>query len=130
MNKRNKIIYWIATIWLAFGMFSGGVAQLVKVKATVDGVVHLGYPVYFLNIIGIWKILGAIAVLVPRFPLVKEWAYAGFFFLMTGALVSHMVAGDPASAYFGPMLLLVLTLVSWYFRPAGRKIVSVQPLSS
>jgi hypothetical protein len=125
MTKRNKIIYWIATVWLAFGMLSGGIAQLAKVKPTVDGVVHLGYPVYFLNIIGTWKILGVVAILVPRFPLVKEWAYAGFFFLMTGALFSHFAGGDAASAFFGPSLLLVLTVVSWYFRPADRKLVSV-----
>jgi DoxX-like family len=125
MTKRNKIIYWIATVWLAFGMFSGGAAQLFKVKATVDGVTHLGYPVYFLTIIGIWKMLGAVAVLIPKFPILKEWAYAGFFFTMTGAIFSHLAGGDAAKEFFGPVLLLVLTLVSWYFRPMNRKTGSV-----
>lgn len=121
-GKRNKIIYWIATIWLSFGMLAGGIAQLVKVQATVDGVVHLGYPAYFLTIIGIWKILGVVALLVPKFTLVKEWAYAGFFFLMTGAIFSHIVSGDEAKELFGPGLFVVLIITSWYFRPANRKI--------
>lgn len=83
----------------------------------------LGYPTYFLPIIGVWKLLGVVAVLVPKFPLVKEWAYAGFFFLMSGAILTHLIAGDAASEFFGPTLLLMLTIVSWYFRPSDRKIV-------
>jgi hypothetical protein len=125
MTKRNKIIYWVSTVWMSLGMFSGGIAQLLKVKETVEGVTHLGYPVYFLTIIGIWKILGVVAVLMPKFPLLKEWAYAGFFFTMTGALFSHIANGDPVKENFGPVLLIVLITVSWYFRPADRKIISV-----
>lgn len=121
-EKRNKIIYWIATIWLSFGMLSGGIVQLIKVKDAVQGVIHLGYPSYFLNIIGVWKILGVIAVLVPKFPIVKEWAYAGFFFVMSGALYSHIANGDPAKENFGPALFIVLIVTSWYFRPANRKV--------
>jgi hypothetical protein len=125
MTKRNKIIYWIATIWLALGMTSTGIVQLLKVKEEVDMMTHLGYPIYFLNILGIWKILGVVAVLMPGFHLVKEWAYAGFFFVMSGAVFSHLVHGDEAKDFFGPVLLLVLTVVSWYFRPAERKVISV-----
>jgi uncharacterized membrane protein YphA (DoxX/SURF4 family) len=125
MTKRNKIIYWIATIWLALGMMSTGIVQLIKMKEEVDMMTHLGYPVYFLNILGVWKILGVVAVLVPGFPLVKEWAYAGFIFVMSGAVYSHLVLGDEAKDFFGPILLLILTLLSWYFRPAERKIISV-----
>jgi hypothetical protein len=125
MTKRNKIIYWIATIWLALGMMSTGIVQLIKMKEEVDMMTHLGFPVYFLNILGVWKILGVVAVLAPGFPLVKEWAYAGFFFLMSGAVYCHLVLGDEAKDFFGPVLLLILTLVSWYFRPAERKIIAV-----
>ncbi len=125
MTKRNKIIYWVATIWLALGMTSTGIVQLLKVKEEVDMMNHLGYPVYFLSIIGVWKILGVVAVLAPRFPLLKEWAYAGFFFVMTGAIVSHVALGDDAKELFGPGLLIVLTVVSWYFRPAERTLVAV-----
>lgn len=121
MTKRNKIIYWIATLWLALGMLSTGIVQLLKMKEEADMMAKLGYPVYMLTILGVWKILGVIAILVPKFALVKEWAYAGFFFAMSGAVFSHFAIGDAAKDFFGPVLLLVLTFVSWYFRPADRK---------
>ena len=126
MTKRNKIIYWISTIWLALGMLSTGIVQLIKMKEEADMMARLGYPLYFLTIIGIWKILGVAAVLIPKFPLLKEWAYAGFFFAMSGAVFSHLAAGDEAKEFFGPVLLLILTIVSWYFRPADRKIIAVK----
>ena len=132
MTKRNKIIYWISTIWLASGMLSTGTLQLFKVKAEgalappgVYGITHLGYPIYFLTILGIWKILGVVAVLIPKFPLLKEWAYAGFFFTLSGAVFSHIASGDSVNAIFPALLLLILTVVSCYFRPADRKIISV-----
>jgi hypothetical protein len=128
MAKRNKIIYWIATIWLALGMVSTALVQLFKAKAGqggVDMITHLGYPVYFLTILGVWKIFGAVTVLIPKFPVLKEWAYAGFLFAMTGAIFSHIIVGDSAVEMLPSLLLLVLTMVSWYFRPANRKMVSV-----
>jgi len=128
MSKRNKIIYWIFTAWLALGMLSTGAVQLFKGKAGqggVDMITHLGYPVYFLTILGVWKILGAVTVLIPKFPLVKEWAYAGFFFAMTGAIFSHIALGDSVNEIFPSVLLLILTVISWYFRPTDRKIISV-----
>ena len=125
MTKRNKIIYWIATIWLALGMVSTGVVQLLQVKEEVALFTRLGYPAYLLTMLAIWKFLGAVAVLIPKFPLLKEWAYAGFFFAMSGAVFSHLAVSDGAVEYFGPGLLIVLTVVSWYFRPADRKLVSV-----
>jgi len=125
MTKKNKIIYWIASIWLALGMLSTGIVQLLKMKEEVAMFTHLGYPGYLLVILGIWKILGVAAVLIPGFPLLKEWAYAGFLFAMSGAIFSHLAAGDTAKEYFGPTLLLILTMASWYFRPADRKAISV-----
>ena len=125
MTKTQKIIYWVATLWLALGMTVTGAVQFMKMKDDVDLMNRLGYPVYFLTILGTWKILGVIAVLLPKFPLVKEWAYAGFFFAMSGAVFSHFASGSAAMEYFGPMLLIVLTVVSWYFRPADRRLVSV-----
>lgn len=124
MNKRNKIIYWIATIWLALGMTSTAIVQLVKMKEEVQKTsLDLGYPVYFLTIIGIWKLLGVVVILLPKFLLLKEWAYAGFFFLMSGAIISHLCVEDSMAALFGPSLLLILTILSWYFRPTNRKLV-------
>jgi hypothetical protein len=125
MTKRNKIIYWIATVWLALGMVSTGSVQLLKVKEEVDNMHHLRYPLYFLTLLGMWKLLGVVAVLIPKFPVLKEWAYAGFFFAMTGAAFSRIAAGDPLSQVFPSLLLLTLTVVSWYFRPADRKVVLV-----
>jgi len=129
--KRNKIIYWIATLWLALGMISTGAVQLMKMKSGAggaDSIAHLGYPAYFLTILGIWKVLGVIAVLMPKFPVVKEWAYAGFFFAMSGAIFSHLAVGNAISEIFPALLLLVLTITSWYFRPAERRVISVNQL--
>jgi uncharacterized membrane protein YphA (DoxX/SURF4 family) len=132
MTKRNKIIYWIATIWLSTGMLSTGVFQLFKAQVAgsvsppgVYGIVHLGFPVYFLTILGVWKILGVIAILIPKFPLLKEWAYAGFFFIMSGAIYCHIAVDDPAKELIPATLNLIITVVSWYFRPASRRIISV-----
>ena len=121
MSKRNKIIYWIATLWLALGMTATGIVPLLKMKDEAEMITRLGYPLYFLTLLGVWKLLGVIAILIPKFSLLKEWAYAGFFFAMTGAVFSHFAIGDSAKDYFGPILLIVLTIVSWYFRPAERK---------
>ena len=122
-GKASKIIYWIATIWLALGMLSSGIVQVLKVKEEIDFIINMGYPAYFLTILGIWKILGVVAVLIPKFPLLKEWAYAGFFFAMSGAVFSHMALGNSMKEIFPPVLLLILIVVSWYFRPASRKII-------
>lgn len=131
MDKRNpsaktrSIIYWISTAWLALGMLATGAGQLFKMKegqGGADMITHLGYPLYLLSLLGIWKTLGVIVVLIPKYPLLKEWAYAGFFFMMTGAMFSHMASGDPAWSILPSLLLLVLTAVSWYSRPATRRI--------
>lgn len=127
MTRTTKIIYWIATIWLALGMLSTGAVQLLKQKTGaggVDSITRLGYPTYFLTILGIWKILGVIAVLIPKFPLIKEWAYAGFFFAMSGAIFSHIAADNSLKEILPSLLLLVLTITSWYSRPTDRRIIS------
>ncbi|MGS2764441.1 DoxX family protein [Sinomicrobium sp. M5D2P9] len=129
MTRRKKIVYWIATVWLALGMLSTGIVQLIKMEEEVDMITRLGYPAYFLTILGAWKILGVVVILIPRFPLLKEWAYAGFFFAMSGAVFSHLVTGDAPKDLFGPLLLLTLTIVSWYFRPPGRKLLVAKPIN-
>ena len=132
MKKSNKIIYWIATVWLATGMLSSAIIQLTNGNAGpggADKITHLGYPIYFLTILGIWKILGDIAILIPKYPMLKEWAYAGFFFAMSGAVYSHVVAGDSAKEIFPSVLLLLLTVVSWYFRPQSRRPICVNAAS-
>ena len=125
MAKRNKIIYWGTTGFLAFGMLAQGITQIARARGFIDIFTQLGYPVYLLTIIGIWKILGVIALLIPKFPLLKEWAYAGFFFVMSGALFSHLALGDSITETLPSLFLLILIVVSWYFRPADRKIIPV-----
>jgi len=123
MKKNSKIIYWIATSLLAIGMLQSGIFSIIHSKDWVDLVTVLGYPVYFLTILGVWKILGVIAILVPKLPIIKEWAYAGFFFVMTGALISHISIGDyAAKSIAGPSFQILFIVLSWYFRPDERKI--------
>lgn len=129
-GKTNKIIYWVSTLWLSLGMVSTGIVQLLKMENEgalappgVYGIKYLGYPVYFLTILGAWKILGVVALLIPKFPLLKEWAYAGFFFIMSGAIFSHIAMSDPLIELFPSLFLLILTIVSWYSRPADKKVI-------
>lgn len=123
MSKRNKIIYWVSTLWLSLGMVSTGIVQLIQKQSEIDFITSLGYPAYLLIIIGIWKILGVVVVLTPKLPLLKEWAYAGFFFVMSGAIISHIAVNNGIKEIAPAVLLLVLTIVSWLFRPADRKLV-------
>ena len=119
MNAKS-IAYWTTTILFVFGMLSGGIAELARRSDNVEGMVRLGYPVYFMMIIGFWKVLGSVALVVPRFPRLKEWAYAGFFFNMTGAAVSHAVSGD-ATWHVGVTLgFAALAVASWALRPQSR----------
>ena len=125
MKKTSKIIYWISTLWLSLGMVSTGLVQLFRQNEQADYITDLGFPEFSLTLLSIWKILGVIVLLIPKFTLLKEWAYAGFFFAMSGAVYSHIVAGDPVNEIFPSLLLLILTLISWYFRPTNRKIIPV-----
>lgn len=125
MKKTNKIIYWGATIFLALGMLAGGIQQMLQIGGYNEIVTKLGYPLYLLSIIGTWKILGVIAILIPRFKLLKEWAYAGFFFVMTGAAISHLAVGHPVVEAVPAFVLLAAIILSWSFRPTDRKIIPI-----
>ena len=123
MNKTKKITYWVTTIFLAIGMTAGGVQQLLQIGGYNEIVRALGYPQYLLSILGAWKLLGVMAILIPKSPLLKEWAYAGFFFAMSGAAVSHIVVGQPFAEVIPSLILCVFTITSWALRPADRKIL-------
>jgi DoxX-like family len=125
MEKRKLIWYWIITGLLSFCIFTGGLFQALQLPDVLKGFKPLGYPTYFISLIGIWKMLGVIAILVPKFKLLKEWAYAGIFFTMTGAVISHIASNDISVQIIAPVVLAVFTILSWYLRPASRKIVSV-----
>ncbi len=127
--KTKSILYWTTTVLLSLGVLSGGLMQALHQKETVEGVMLLGYPLYFVALLGIWKVLGGIAILVPRFPRLKEWAYAGIFFEMTGASISHAVCGDYGAYAFHfivPLIYAALTIASWALRPASRMITQVK----
>ncbi len=123
--KTKSIAYWTTTILVAF-FISGGVVQILQYRANPHGVVPvLGYPMYFFAILGVWKVLGAIAILVPRFPRLKEWAYAGIFFDLTGAAVSCAAVGGYGAYAFhviAPLIIAGLTVASWALRPPNRTV--------
>jgi hypothetical protein len=129
--KTKTIVYWTMTILVAFFIGGGGVAQLAQFRANPHGVVPvLGYPMYFFAILGFWKVLGAIAILVPRFPLLKEWAYAGIFFDLTGAAASCAAVGGYGAYGFhvlAPLVITGFTVASWALRPPSRKISVLIP---
>ena len=125
MRRRNKIIYWVATIWLAVAMVASGVQQVFSIGGFVGIMKAMGYPAYFSAILGVWKLLAVLVILLPKLALWKEWAYAGLFFVMSGAFFSHIAIGHGATELFAPVFLLILTLLSWYLRPAERKLTSV-----
>jgi len=123
--KAKSIVYWGTTILVALPIGSGGIAQVAHLQQNVDGFVHvLGYPLYFVTVLGVWKVLGAITILVPLFPRLKEWAYAGIFFDLTGAAVSWAAVGGPGEAFhiLAPLIIAGFTVASWALRPPSRTI--------
>jgi DoxX-like family len=120
--KLKSISYWVVTAMLAFFIGSGGAAELAHVPGNVQGLVQLGYPVYFATIIGFWKVLGAVAILVPRFPRLKEWAYAGIFFNMTGAAATGLFTQSASWHVIVDLVLIVFTIASWALRPPSRRL--------
>jgi len=114
--------YWVATILIAVNFAFGGFVYLTRSPEVVAGLAQLGYPAYITSILGFWKALGAIAIVIPRFALLKEWAYAGMFFNLTGAAASNAFAGAETSHIIGPIVGLLIVGASWALRPASRKI--------
>jgi uncharacterized membrane protein YphA (DoxX/SURF4 family) len=115
-------VYWISTILAAGLLFIGGILFITQGEHQVEEMKNLGYPVYFLIFLGVGRILGAIAIVIPRFPRLKEWAYAGFVFDLIGAAASHAFAGDSPVQIASPLIFLVLVVVSWASRPPSRKL--------
>jgi DoxX-like family len=132
--KAKNITYWTTTGLIAFFIGGGGLAQMWQYHANPHGVVPvLGYPLYFFAILGFWKMLGAIAILVPRFPRLKEWAYAGIFFDLTGAAASCAAVGGYGAYAFhviAPLILTVFTVASWALRPESRTIGILIPATN
>ena len=119
-TKNHRIAYWVTTAILAFVMLSGGVADVLRQHDTAAGMAQLGYPLYVMTILGIWKLLGGVTVLAPGLPRLKEWAYAGAVFDLTGAAASHVAVGDDVRHILTPLVFAAVALASWALRPAGR----------
>ncbi len=121
-ERTRAIVYWVATGLLVFELVLGGIWDVLRVPHVRIVFERLGYPLYLLVILGVWKLLGSVALVIPRFPRLKEWAYAGVVFNLTGALVSHVASGDIEP---GPMSYLVvmvgITATSWSLRPPSRR---------
>ena len=121
-GRTRAVVYWVATALLVFELVLGGMWDILRVPHVRVVMERLGYPSYFVVILGVWKLLGAVALVIPRFPRLKEWAYAGVVFNLTGALVSHVASGDIEA---GPMSYLVVMVgiaaTSWSLRPTSRR---------
>lgn len=114
--------YWTTTTIIAIAFLSGGAAYLAGAGFALQGMLALGYPAYFVTILGAWKVLGGIAILAPRSPRLKEWAYAGIAFDLSGAALSHAAVGDPAAKVIAPLVMLGIAAASWALRPPGRRL--------
>jgi hypothetical protein len=123
--KTRLVAYWAMTGLAAFVFLSGGPVDIARPAFATEGMTHLGYPAYFMVILGVWKTLGGVVILAPRLPRLKEWAYAGMIFDLTGAAASHAAVGDPAAKVVIPLILSGIVMASWALRPAGRKVPSV-----
>ncbi len=117
-------MYWVyrgATAIAALALTVIAIGDLVQAPEIVQGLTHLGYPACLATILGVWKLLGVAAIVTPGHERVKEWAYAGFFFVLTGAGMSHAVSHDPATKGLVPVVLLVLVMTSWFALPSAHR---------
>ncbi len=120
--KIHKYIYWVPTSILVLGFIGGGAVDLLKLPDKVEEITTLGYPVYLMTLLGIWKLLAGVTLGLPRLPQLKEWAYAGLVFDLTGASYSHISSGSSADKVAVPLVFLALTILSWATRPESRKL--------
>ncbi len=129
MASKN-LAYWIATGLFCAVLGFSGFAHITHVEFIVESMTGLGYPAYFMTIIGAWKLLGAAALLAPRQPLLKEWAYAGFAFNLIGATASHAFSGDPLGVAARPAIILAIGAASYVLRPTDRRLAASPRLGS
>ncbi|MDM5358151.1 DoxX family protein [Peribacillus sp. ACCC06369] len=128
--KKINIIYWIFTGLLAALMVLGSIPDIMSVPNAVALFNHLGYPTYLLPFLGIAKLLGVVAIIIPGFPRIKEWAYAGFVFDLTGAMYSSISVGDPASEWLLFIIGYILIAGSYIFHHKKVKSASLSNKNS
>jgi len=123
-TKSKKVLYWASTGFTVLALTVIAALDLLRVPAVMAGLIHLGYPAYFATILGVWKLLGSAAILSPGHPRLKEWAYAGMFFTLTGAALSHTVSGDPVANILVPLVLLGFVMTSWALQSARQAVIA------
>jgi uncharacterized membrane protein YphA (DoxX/SURF4 family) len=129
-DNQSKQAFWgycVTTAILCLVMVGGGVSDLLKIDQMKEVMDTLGYPAYLMTILGVAKLLGAVAILVPGFARLKEWAYAGFTFDLLGASISHAAVGEPIPQIIIPIVFLIVAIASWALRPDSRKLPSSAP---
>ena len=125
-TRSKKILYWLTTAVAALALATVGAADIVRAPEIMAGLMHLGYPPYFATILGVWLLLGVAAIVAPGLPRVKEWAYAGMFFLLTGAATSHAASGDQIANVLFPLVLLGFVMTSRTLLPAREALVAAE----
>jgi uncharacterized membrane protein YphA (DoxX/SURF4 family) len=123
--KAKKVGYWVSTVLVALMLLPAGVGQVTL--QNTEGFVRLGYPVYFMVLLGVWKLLGGVVLLVPRLPRVKEWAYAGVFIDFSSAAISDAVRGGSVGHVIAPIVCATILFASWALRPASRTLGTLFP---
>ncbi len=118
--KIRNIAYVVTTVQLTIVFLGSGLANVLRLDHIAHDMMRLGYPTYFMTVLGVWKVLGALVVALPRLPRLKEWAYAGMVFDLTGAAASRAASNDAAMAILVPLVLTAIAVVSWRFRPTSR----------
>jgi hypothetical protein len=123
LSRNVLVAYWVFTLLVALSTLGSGVMAILHLRPFYRILLHLGYPRYFATLLGVWTVLGAVALLAPRHPLLKEWAYAGMFIQFSSAGISHLAAGDGAVWLVGPIVLIGALAASWYLRPYSRRLL-------
>ena len=122
VSRTWLIVYWVCTLYVVVTSLWAGVTDILHAPPLFEELLRLGYPPHFSTVLGLWKVLGAVALVTPRYPLLKEWAYAGMFFDFSGAIVAYASAGDGVVSYVGPVLSMSALIASWYLRPQSRRL--------
>jgi len=121
-DRIRIIAYWMFTVLMVAELVAGSVWNLLQIEWVRVQLKHLGYPLYYSYILGVWQVGGAVAIMGPRFSRLKEWAYAGSFFLWSGAVASHLLAGDGAESWTAPLMFSMFAIASWSLRPGNRRL--------
>ena len=118
--KLKSTLHWVSTLLVALVFTATGILNLTGNDHILTDILHLGFPTYIMNILGFWKLMAVITILLPKTIRLKEWAYAGMLFDLSGAAFSRMSIGDPAQMIIIPLLIMGLVVISWISRPESK----------